>query len=286
MRVATLGPAGTFSQLAAEKFVYKDTLSIEPDAEIFLYSHLQRCLQALPNEADRVVVPLENVSEGFVPVVLDYLVSANIHISQELHLPIAFDACAQVEDKTQIERLYVQFVARGQCREFVDSLGDIEIISTQSNTESLHLAKAYGTGAAAIIPAHLSNQAGAGKQGGANVQPDAQMTWQQQAVQDYAHNETRFVMLAHGAVPADASGTKTSIMVINEDDRPGLLEKVLHCFSTRKLNLSSIVSRPTGEAFGRYHFFIDVQSDIHNIAMRGALKAVAEIARLKVLGCY
>lgn len=274
MRVATLGPAGTFSQLAAEKFMQKECPGRPPGADITLYSHLQRCLQALPDGADRVVVPLENVSEGFVPVVLDYLVSANIHISQELHLPIVFDACAQVQDKAQIKRLYVQFVARGQCREFIDSLDDIEIISTQSNTESLHLAEAYGAGAAAVIPAHFSDQVG------------ALMTWHQQAVQDYAHNETRFVMLAQGEVPADARGTKTSIMVINEDDRPGLLEKVLHCFSTRKLNLSSIVSRPTGEAFGRYHFFIDVQSDIQNIAMQGALKAVADIARLKVLGCY
>ena len=304
MKVATLGPAGTFSQLAAEKFAdtsepnslrhaarspddeltpdAKTTPNIEttpntettPDTEIKLYSHLQRCLQALPDEAERVVVPLENVSEGFVPIVLDYLVSANIHICQELHLPIAFDACAQVQDAAQITRLYVQFVARGQCREFIDRLGDIEIIATQSNTESLHLAEAYGAGAAAIIPAHFSEQVG------------AQMTWRQQQVQDYAHNETRFVMLAQGEIPSDARGTKTSIMVINDDDRPGLLEKVLHCFSTRKLNLSSIVSRPTGEAFGRYHFFIDVQCDIHNIAMQGALKAVAEISRLKVLGCY
>lgn len=274
MKVATLGPAGTFSQQAAEKFVEMSGLSEDSRPEILLYSHLQRCLQALPSEVERVVVPIENVSEGFVPVVLDYLVDADLHITQELHLPIAFHACANVQQRAQIQRLYVQFVARGQCREFVDSLGDIEIIPTQSNIESLQLAEAQGAGAAAIIPAHFA------------AQVSTQMTWQQANVHDYEHNETRFVVLARGPVPADAKGTKTSLMVVNDDDRPGLLEKVLHCFSTRKLNLTSIVSRPTGQGFGHYHFFIDVQSDMQNIAMRGALNGVSQLARLKVLGCY
>lgn len=284
MKVATLGPAGTFSQQAAEKLVQSGVLSVletpqpassQPtEPRIHLYSHLQRCLQALPEDADRVVVPIENVSEGFVPVVLDHLVGADLHITHELHLPIAFHACACVEQKSDITRLYVQFVARGQCREFVDSLGDIEIVPTQSNSESLQLAEAFGAGAAAIIPAHFIEQIS-----------DA-MTWQQHQVHDYEHNQTRFVVLASGPVPDAAHGAKTSLMVINDDDRPGLLEKVLHCFSTRKLNLTSIVSRPTGQGFGRYHFFMDVQADVHDIAMQGALRAVAQLAQVKVLGCY
>lgn len=278
MKVATLGPAGTFSQLAAEKYIEMHRLQGEDRAEIVLYSHLQRCLQALPNEVQRVVVPIENVSEGFVPVVLDYLVDANLQITHELHLPIAFHACANVQQRADIRRLYVQFVARGQCREFVESLGNIEIIPTQSNIESLQLAEAHGEGAAAIIPAHFLAQL--------TTQQSTRMRWQQHNVHDYAHNETRFIVLASGAVPRGANGTKTSLMVVNHDDRPGLLEKVLHCFSTRKLNLTSIVSRPTGKGFGHYHFFIDVQSDMQNIAMQGALQAVAQLARLKVLGCY
>lgn len=270
MKLATLGPAGTFSEQAADKFIAQQ--SLHKDTELIYYSHLQRCLLALPKEADYVVVPIENISEGFVPVVLDYLVNADIHIVSELHLPIAFSACGQVQSKAEIQRLYVQFVAQGQCREFMDSLGDIEVVATQSNTESLLLANQHGAGAAAIVPTHLA--------------ATTNTPWQQPEVHDFAHNETRFLLLTAGPVPEGVQGHKTSLMVVNENDKPGLLEKVLHCFSTRKLNLSSIVSRPTGQGFGQYHFFMDVEADLNNIAMQGALHSVAQIAKVKVLGCY
>lgn len=271
MKIATLGPPGTFSEQAAQHIRrhYGDS-----SAELVLLSHIQRCLQAVPDHADIAVVPIENVSEGFVPVVLDHLVNADLHIQQQIHLPISFSACAQAADINDIKRLYVQFVARGQCRDFIDSLGDIEITPTESNMESLQLAGQNGLGAAAIIPTHVLEQV-----------PE-HFNLRVSKVHDYEHNETRFVVLAKGPVPSDASGQQTSLMVINHDDRPGLLEKVLHCFSTRKLNLSSIVSRPTGQGFGRYHFFIDVQSDLNNIAMQGALQAVGRISEVKVLGCY
>lgn len=273
MRLASLGPAGTFSELACAQFIRQSGFA--DAAEVILMNHLQRVLQSIPDVADIAVVPIENVSEGFVPIVLDYLVSADLHIVSEIHLPIAFSACGYVTAKSQIKRLYVQFIAQGQCREFIDSLANVEIVATQSNSESLALATQHGEGAAAIVPTHIMTSAAA-----------AHVVWQQPEVHDYAHNETRFLALAQGPAPADAQGAKTSLMVINDNDRPGLLEKVLHCFSTRKLNLSSIVSRPTGQGFGQYHFFMDVQASLGNIAMQGALKSLADIADVKVLGCY
>lgn len=273
MKLATLGPAGTFSELAALKYHHQNTSKV---VNIVYYSHLQRALQAVPDECEQVVVPIENVSEGFVPVVLDYLVAADMHIVDEVRLPIAFSVCGQAANVQAITRLYVQFVARGQCREFIDSLGDIELIPTQSNSESMELALKQGANSAAIVPNHLLE----------SRQSKAAWSFIHKDVHDYSHNETRFVVLAAGAVPASTQGQKTSIMVINDNDRPGLLEQVLHCFSTRRLNLSSIVSRPTGQGFGQYHFFIDAQSNLNNIAMQGALAALRQIAQVKVLGCY
>lgn len=239
-------------------------------AELIYFSHLQRVLQAAEQSCAYAVVPIENVSEGFVPVVLDYLVRTNLRIVSELRLPIEFAAVGDLDSAAQIKRLYVQFVARGQCRDFIDSLGDVDLVATESNTESLARVRGQGAGVAAIVPAHLVDH--------------SEFTWQQSAVQDFTYNETRFLLLS--AKHASKRGDKTSLLVINQDDRPGLLERVLHCFSSRRLNLSSIVSRPTGQGFGNYHFFIDVQSPVDNIAMRGALAAIAELAEVKVLGCY
>lgn len=239
-------------------------------AELVYFSHLQRVLQAAEQSCTYAVVPIENVSEGFVPVVLDYLVRTDLRIVSELRLPIEFAAVGNLDSAAQVKRLYVQFVARGQCRDFIDSLGDVELVATESNTESLARVRGQGPGVAAIVPAHLVDA--------------GEFTWQQSAVQDFTYNETRFLLLS--AEQTSTVGETTSLLVINQDDRPGLLERVLHCFSSRRLNLSSIVSRPTGQGFGNYHFFIDVQSTVDNIAMRGALAAIAELAEVKVLGCY
>lgn len=266
VQIATLGPAGTFSAVAADKFRQEHDIA----AEVVYFPHLQRVLRAAEDDCAYAVVPIENVSEGFVPVVLDYLVKTDLHIVSELFLPIAFAAVGNLDPAEKITRLYVQFVARGQCREFIESLGDIELIATESNTESLALARDQRHGVAAIVPEHLVEQ--------------ESFSWHKSAVQDFAYNETRFLLLSREH--ALAQGNKTSLLVINQDDRPGLLERVLHCFSSRRLNLSSIVSRPTGQGFGNYHFFIDVQSAANSIAMRGALAAVAELASVKVLGCY
>lgn len=266
LKIATLGPAGTFSDVAAKRYAS----SLSQSAEIIYFSHLQLVLDAAEQSCDLALVPVENVSEGFVPVVLDHLVKANLHIVGELNLDIAFDCIAEVASKADIQRLFVQFVARGQCRDFISSLGDIELIATESNMESLARAQAQ-PGAAAIIPGHIA--------------ATVDSSWSQAGVHDYAHNQTRFLLLSANP-QAMGGGDKTSVLVINEADRPGLLEQVLHCFSTRKLNLTSIVSRPTGEGFGKYHFFIDVEGSLSDIAMRGALKGVSQIARLKVLGNY
>ncbi|MGX5915239.1 prephenate dehydratase [Aliidiomarina sp. Khilg15.8] len=266
MQIATLGPAGTFSAVAADKFRQDHDIA----AEVVYFSHLQRVLRAAETDCAYAVVPIENVSEGFVPVVLDYLVKTDLRIVSELRLPIAFAAVGNLTSATSIKRLYVQFVARGQCRDFIESLGDVELIATESNTESLALARDQQNGVAAIVPAHLVDE--------------ENFTWQQRGVQDFTYNETRFLLLSREH--ASINGSKTSLLVINQDDRPGLLERVLHCFSSRRLNLSSIVSRPTGQGFGNYHFFIDVQSAADSIAMRGALAAVADLATVKVLGCY
>lgn len=271
MRLATLGPAGTFSELAAQAYLVG-----KGDGEILHYNHIQRCLAAVPDECSHAVVPLENVSEGFVPVVLDYLVHADMYICDEIHLDIAFSLVANTPDLSAVDAVFVQFVARGQCREFIDGLGDIELVATQSNSESLQRLLSESKPAAAVVPSHVCTP-----------ELSENVALVQHHIHDYAHNQTRFIVVASGK-PSEKSqnGAKTSLMVINHDDRPGLLEQVLHCFSTRRLNLTSIVSRPTGEAFGRYHFFMDVQSPLNNIAMQGALQAVERLAKVKVLGCY
>lgn len=282
-QLVTLGPAGTFSDLVAQKL--KQQLPLLAGAQLQYASSLPRCLQSiLQGESgsreggpDYAVVPVENIAEGFVGVVLDQLVGSGLHVVHEYYQAIEFSACGHVASAADAEVLFVQFVAEGQCRGFVETLGDIDIVTTASNSESLSQAQAYGRGALAIVPEHLQKIH-------AQEAQSSQLTWWQSGVQDYAHNETRFWLLAKQA-PTQA-GSKTSLVIMNEHDRPGLLEQVLHCFSSRSLNLTSIVSRPTGHKFGHCHFFIDVDAGLDHLAMQGAMKALGYFCQVQVLGCY
>lgn len=294
VQLVTLGPAGTFSDLVAQKL--KQQLAPLAGAQLQYASSLPRCLQSIlqgeqgsrEGGPDYAVVPVENISEGFVGVVLDQLVGSHLHVVHEYYQAIEFSACGHVASTADAEVLFVQFVAEGQCRGFVEALGNIDIVTTASNSESLSRAQAYGRGALAIVPDHLLSaalmQEKQAQEKQAQVTQASQLTWWQSGVQDYAHNETRFWLLAKKA--ANQAGGKTSLVIMNEHDRPGLLEQVLHCFSSRSLNLTSIVSRPTGHKFGHCHFFIDVDAGLDHLAMQGAMKALGYFCQVQVLGCY
>ena len=47
-------------------------------------------------------------------------------------------------------------------------------------------------------------------------------------IADYTHNQTRFIAIARGEKPQDLSKKyKTSIVIIEETDRPGMLTDIL-----------------------------------------------------------
>ena len=79
-------------------------------------------------------------------------------------------------------------------------------------------------------------------------------------VADYPNNQTRFVVVEKSPARHDpAKSYKTSLLIYESVDRAGILSEILTAFSSRGINLVSIMSRPTKEVLGRYHFFIDIE---------------------------
>lgn len=85
-------------------------------------------------------------------------------------------------------------------------------------------------------------------------------------------------------IPSDAD--KTSIIVLDDEDHPGLLGEVLQCFSTRQINLTAILSRPTRKSFGKYHFFIELEGSINEVHVAEALRDIRLRNKVKVLGSF
>ena len=110
-----------------------------------------------------------------------------------------------------------------------------------------------------------------------------------EGIEDEAGNVTRFVWIApEGTEPVGEGPWKTSL-VFSElgEDHPGALVEALQEFSSRKVNLSRIESRPMRQGLGRYMFFCDVEGAITDGVVAEAIEALKTKAEsVRILGSY
>ncbi len=268
--IVTLGPQGTYSEIATKQYLKTNNL----DFEISYASTLGRALNSIGRTASAGMLPIENFSEGFVNPVLDHLVNSQLYIRAEMLLPIRFSLVSNCLNVDDVDRVFVQFVAKGQCAEYLESIQGVSYISTESNTQSLAL-MLENEGAAAVVPSHLL----AGHH--FNLVIDN--------VTDYKNNQTRFLLFSDRMSESEICplvSFKTSIIVLFHDDYPGYLETILRCFTARNINLTSIVSRPTRQTFGKYHFFIDLDGHLQDKNVSEAVDEISKRFKVKVLGSY
>ena len=270
LNIATLGPKETFSDLATQQYINSQSLPFN----IQYFSSLSETFNAIGNECEYGVLPIENLSEGYVQVVLDHLLSTDLVVVSELLLAIQFSFIADCQDISELSDLYVQFVAHGQCSEFIDKLSAVRVHNTQSNIESLLLAKSKGNGAGAIIPLHALAKVG-------------YEYLVQENVTNYENNQTRFLVLAKQEQSRlQGQNYKTTLVVKNENDCPGVLGNIVNAFASEKVNLTSIMSRPTKSHFGKYHFFIDIDGHQLDSNISASLAKIKAQYPVTIIGSY
>ena len=234
---------------------------------------IRKALHEIGQSCDIGIIPIENFSEGFIALVLDLLVELDLCIIDEVMLPIEFSFVSNAKQIKDIEQLFVQFVAQGQCLEFIQNLNKVNIHLTESNIESLEKCIDANDKAGAIVPS------------GSFSPQDFASTINK--VNDYDNNQTRFLALSKKPLYTNPKlANKTSIIVLDDDDHPGLLGEVLQSFSARRINLTNIISRPTRKMFGKYHFFIEFEGNQQDANVAAALKEVSKRNKVKMLGSY
>lgn len=269
-RVAHLGPAGTFSEEAAVRYVEGGEARLVSLASIAaVFSAVETGM------ADEGIVPIENSLEGPVGATLDLLIhESSLHIKHELLLSIRH--CLLARPGTQVETVHVLYAhpqALAQCRRFIDRcLPKVDVIAALSNAASVEEMMGDDRPTVAIGPEQAAVLYGADVLA--------------RNIQDESSNVTRFVVLA----PEDHPPTgcdRTSICFAVPDDVPGALCNVLEEFARERINLSKIESRPTKEALGKYFFLADVEGHRLDPLVAQVLERVRPKAdRLKIFGSY
>lgn len=267
IKVATLGPEGTFSDRATKQFFHNE-------CSIHYTGTIKQVFDAMKQGIEYGVVPVENMSEGYVQPTLDSLLDSDVAIVGEIKLSVQFSFVANVETLEKLDTVYVQPVALGQCSEFISSLENVTVIRTNSNIESLLLHNEnYASGA--IVPGHIYDSITA--------------STKIENVSDYAHNETRFFLLKKGAKNWDQCSdcnAKSSMIIRDDQDHSGILNFITGAFSNENINITAIVSRPTKEMMGKYHFFLDIEGSLGDDSVQRAIKTISEFYPVTPLGSY
>ena len=234
LRVAYLGPAGTFSQAA----VYKQ-FGHEIDA--LHEADIDACFRAVETgRADFAVVPVENSTEGAVSRTLDLIVASSVKICGEIMLPIHQNLMRKGAGLEGIQRVYGHAQSLAQCKNWLNRhLPQASLVSVTSNSEGALRAVSESDSAT------LGSEVAAELYGLSIIEP---------RIEDEASNTTRFLVLGqHDAAP---SGRDKTSLVLGAPNQPGAIVKLLQPLADAGISMSKLESRPARSANWEYVFFV------------------------------
>jgi prephenate dehydratase len=275
VRIAYLGPAGTFTEDAL-----RGALDSGTEFEPLRTATIPEAVLAVERgEADRALVPFENSIEGSVRSTLDTLAFEAQGVTIVGEHDFAVRAMLLAREGTELEAIetvisHPQPLA--QCARFLrEQLPRAAQQSVESTAAAVQLVSESEQPWAAI-----------GARAAAELYGCAIL---REGIEDEANNVTRFVWIAPaGTEPVAGEAWKTSL-VFSElgEDHPGALVNALREFSSRKVNLTRIESRPLRLELGRYMFFCDLQGALSETPVAEAVEALRGKAEsVRILGSY
>ena len=274
MRVAYLGPPGTFSEDALRAAVGDEQVQAIPSASVY-----DAILAIREGNADRALVPFENAIEGAVTATLDTLAfdADDLSLVGEYDLPIRHCLIAREEiplDRIDLVLSHPQ--ASAQCAHFIrENLPQAEVRASPSTAEAVRTVVESDQPWAALGAASAAERYGAAVL--------------RQGVEDQTDNITRFVWVAPEGTKPSGSGPWRTSLVFSElgEDHPGALVEALQVFSSRDVNLTRIESRPLRRGLGRYQFFLDIEGATGDEPLDSAIEDLRSKAEtVRVLGSW
>ncbi len=265
LRVAYLGPAGTFSEQALLTHFGSsvDSIACASIDEVF------RSVEV--GGADFGVVPVENSSEGAVSRTLDLLLQTPLAITGEISMRVRQNLMRLVASLEGIERIVSHPQSLAQCVRWLDANAHgIDRVPVASNAEAARLAS-LDARTAAIAGVHAATRYG--------LQIVAT------GIQDDAHNRTRFAVI--GEYACAPSGADQTSIILSVPDRAGAMHAMIEPLARHGVSMKRFESRPARQGHWEYLFYIDLIGHRDDPAVAAALQEMAAQASFcKVVGSY
>ncbi|MBF0293375.1 MAG: chorismate mutase, partial [Nitrospinae bacterium] len=131
LKIACLGPEGTFSHLAARKmFGTSSVYTLEPGFD-GVFRDVEK------GSADFGVVPVENTIEGSIGQTMDLLIESQARISGETYFDVHHNLLSLAKSVKSVKTLYTHYQPLGQCRKWLAlNLPGVKVVETGSSSQA------------------------------------------------------------------------------------------------------------------------------------------------------
>ncbi len=255
-RVAIQGIKASFHEEAAYKFFGKEIETIECN------SFKQTCEKLENNEADFVIMAIENSIAGSLLPNYTLIREYNFAVTGEVYLPIQLHLLALPGVKFEDVKVATSHpIAIRQCVDFFDDFPQITVIEGNDTAACAKKIKDEQLKDTVAIANSL-----AAELYGLNIL--------ERRIESNKKNFTRFLILEQSKNEHEKPINKASIC-FQVGNHVGALSKVLQIFAELNVNLTKIQSMPVLGKRNEYYFYVDMEwkeMENYDTAIRRALK--------------
>lgn len=265
LRVAFLGPSGTFSE-AAMRARFGDAVEGVPCTSI---DDVFRVTEA--GTVDFGVVPIENSTEGSVTRSQDLFLHTPLTIAAEITVPVRHVLMSRSGLMADVKKVVAHPQALAQCTNWLrTNLPNVELVPVSSNGEGARLAAEHGDMAAIGSETALALY---------------DLVGVAHAIQDDAMNRTRFLVV--GMQRVGRSGMDQTSLILGVPDRAGALYELIEPLSRHGVTMKRFESRPARSGGWEYYFYIDLTGHRDDEPVAKALDELKHrSAFFRLLGSY
>ncbi len=281
MKIAFLGPEGSYSHLAAKEFLKTESTGkkcVGDWDECVPFRNFPEVLAAVENgRVEAAAIPIENSIQGGVSQNLDLLQDAtNLFAVKELTLRVDHRLVYKEGVKlSEIGRVYSHRQALDQCAAYLSKeMPFASLRETESTGFGISRAMEDESGkSAAIAGAHIDNLRSGFVMG-------------EECISDEKNNYTHFLLIKKGEETLPKMSQRIFFSAVCPH-RPGSLLALLQLIAKSDINMTKIESRPVKNRPGDYRFFIEADCDIASAEVVEMLNAIqVNTLECKLLGAY
>jgi len=265
LNVSYLGPEGTYSEIATNKFFGKSVTKNSKNTIFDVFNDIKN------NISDYGVVPVENSNQGSIKKTLDFLIKYQINICGEQNIAIKHCLMSNTSSLNKINKVYAHNQTLSQCDSWLSkNLPNAQYISSDSNAQAALLVNKYKN--SACIGSRVCSKI-------------YKLKIISENIHDIHNNTTRFLIIGNNDV--DKSGNDKTTFVMSLDNKAGALSSSLEILAKSKISMTKIESIPTKDKNWEYLFIVDVSGHINDKKISQALNRIESKARyFQILGSY